>query len=176
MPRVSKAPEQIKLVFISLLEEKPIEKINVSDITKKAKISRTTFYNHFENMESLIEFTLESSLEEITKILNKNLLFKVPVLTEMLTYILQKRYIFDAWVKYFPNIDVIITDYIKSMLRNSDIVDIDLQLRQGYEVSEKFAFELYVMTIKTIILNWVASGYEESPQEIAEIIHKTVRI
>lgn len=168
--------KHIMLAFISLLENKSLQKITVTDIVKEANISRATFYSYFNNKDDVIEYTIEKHLNDITLILSKNLLFKEPILIEMLTFILENRVVFDAWVKYYPNIDSIITTYIKEMILNSDIVDLDLQLRQGYQVSEKFALDLYVMTTKSIILNWITHGYEETPEEVARIIHLSVRI
>lgn len=40
--------------LISLLEEKPLDYITVSDICKRAKVNRSTFYLHYENICDLL--------------------------------------------------------------------------------------------------------------------------
>jgi AcrR family transcriptional regulator len=56
--------------FISLLREKPIDKILVKDIVARSGYSRTTFYQHFydvrdvyETLEDMIMFHLEKNAE-----------------------------------------------------------------------------------------------------------------
>ena len=52
--------------FIELLEESSLEQISITDIIKKANLSRPTFYYYYSNKEDLVETTF-------SKILDKNL-------------------------------------------------------------------------------------------------------
>lgn len=53
--RVLRTKESIKTAFMQLMLESELEKINVSDITKKAKINRSTFYLHYGDISDVIE-------------------------------------------------------------------------------------------------------------------------
>ena len=52
--RYSVADEAILGAFFKLLKEKKPDRITVSDITKTAGIARSTFYNHYQDIPSLI--------------------------------------------------------------------------------------------------------------------------
>ena len=45
----------IKKAFVDLLQEKPFEKIKVSEIARKAGIDRQTFYLHFVDKYDLLD-------------------------------------------------------------------------------------------------------------------------
>ncbi len=45
--------ENIKTAFISLLQDKSLQQISVSDICDSANINRSTFYDNFEDLSAL---------------------------------------------------------------------------------------------------------------------------
>lgn len=53
--RITKSKNALKATLIELLDEMPFEKIAVTDICNKAKISRITFYNHYSDKYALID-------------------------------------------------------------------------------------------------------------------------
>jgi AcrR family transcriptional regulator len=57
--------EAIIDAFFLVLKEKELEKVTVSDITKKAGIVRSTFYNHYENIPALITAVEDKTIEDI---------------------------------------------------------------------------------------------------------------
>nr|MCR5202043.1 TetR/AcrR family transcriptional regulator [Lachnospiraceae bacterium] len=67
--RYQVSDEAICDAFLLLLKEKELEKISVSDLIKKAGIVRTTFYNHYENMDYFIEAMEDKTVKEIFDIM-----------------------------------------------------------------------------------------------------------
>ncbi len=67
--RTAKTEREIKQAFLSLLEQKPIEKIRVSEIVSTAEISRATFYLHFDDIYSLYGSIRDEMLIELGEIL-----------------------------------------------------------------------------------------------------------
>ena len=59
--------EVILAAFIAELRGKPFAKITVSELIKKADISRNTFYYHFEDIYALLIYLLEQEKEKLTK-------------------------------------------------------------------------------------------------------------
>lgn len=57
--------EAIYGAFLLLLKEKPLDKITVSDIIKKAGIVRSTFYNHYENVPALVAAMEDKTIRDI---------------------------------------------------------------------------------------------------------------
>ena len=47
------------------MREKPLEKITVSDVIKKAGIVRSTFYNHYENIPALVTAIEDKTIDDI---------------------------------------------------------------------------------------------------------------
>lgn len=63
--RVSKTKEAIYNAMLSILKDKEIDKITVSDIANKAKISRKTFYSHYSGIHMLISDVIETYAKSI---------------------------------------------------------------------------------------------------------------
>jgi AcrR family transcriptional regulator len=55
----------IKETFITLLNEKPLNKITVKDISEKCGINRNTFYYHYTDIPALLEVVLTEQAEII---------------------------------------------------------------------------------------------------------------
>lgn len=51
--------------LVELLDEKPLDKITVTDIVKKADINRGTFYAHYENVSDVVTSIFESAFDII---------------------------------------------------------------------------------------------------------------
>ena len=63
--RIVRTRKLLSTALFDLLESTPYEKISVIDICKKAMVHRATFYNHFEDKEHLLEYTIDSIKEEL---------------------------------------------------------------------------------------------------------------
>ncbi len=59
------ADEAIYDAFFLMLKEKELNKITVSDVIKKAGIVRSTFYNHYENIPTLISAIEDKTIQDI---------------------------------------------------------------------------------------------------------------
>lgn len=53
--RIIQTKEKIKTGFLSLIEQKPVEKVTVKEICEKSGITRGTFYAHYENEYDLLK-------------------------------------------------------------------------------------------------------------------------
>lgn len=162
--------------FSELLKMRRFEQIKVSDLVKKAQLSRRAFYNHYNSKEDFLRESILIIFDDITKILNNDLLYEELVLKEMLSYMYINKEIIKSFVCFFPNIDNIIKNYIKGMIIHSDIPDLQKQLETAYQVPYSFALDIYISTIESIILNWIDNDFTESPEKIAKYITSVVRI
>ena len=162
--------------FSELLKMRSFEQIKVSDLAKKARLSRRSFYNHYNSKEDFLRESILIIFDDITKILNNDLLYEEVILKEMLSYMYTNKEIIKSFVCFFPNIDNIIKDYIKGMIIHSDIPDLEKQLETAYQIPYSFALDIYISTIESIILNWIDNDFTEEPEEIAKYITSVVRI
>lgn len=51
--------------FISLLNQKPLDKITVKEIVDDCGINRNTFYYHFEDIHALLTFVIDAEVERV---------------------------------------------------------------------------------------------------------------
>ncbi len=70
--RVVRTRKLLSTALFNLLEITPYEKISVMDICKKAMVHRATFYNHFEDKEHLLEYTLDEIKENLYEAVTTN--------------------------------------------------------------------------------------------------------
>ena len=59
------ANEAILGAFFKLIKEKSPDKITVSDIIKTAGIARSTFYNHYQDIPSLISAVEDKTIQDV---------------------------------------------------------------------------------------------------------------
>ena len=64
----------IRQAFLELLKEKPLEKITVTDIVKRADVNRSTFYAHYPDVVGVVE-EISNEIIEFTRIFMENIEF-----------------------------------------------------------------------------------------------------
>lgn len=52
----------IKDAFLELIDKEPYSKINVAKLCRKAEITRSTFYLHFDNLTDVLNVVLDDAL------------------------------------------------------------------------------------------------------------------
>lgn len=84
--------------FSELLKMRSFEQIKVSDLAKKARLSRRSFYNHYNSKEDFLRESILIIFDDITKILNNDLLYEEVVLKEMISYMYINKEIIKSFV------------------------------------------------------------------------------
>ncbi|MCB9134450.1 MAG: TetR/AcrR family transcriptional regulator C-terminal domain-containing protein [Anaerolineales bacterium] len=84
----------IRQAFVALLQEKPIEKITVTDIVTRADINRGTFYAHYQDTRAVIEQIeneiIETMLEFLGEFRYKNFFQNPLPLLEKISHYLEE--------------------------------------------------------------------------------------
>lgn len=62
---MNKSVEKISEAFVELLQKKPFNKITVRDIVQKSNVHRNTFYYHFQDIPSLLEYQIQMVIDSI---------------------------------------------------------------------------------------------------------------
>lgn len=60
----------INTALADLLQEKPLDKITVTDVVKKAEINRGTFYAHYADVPDVINHLIEQTFSDITAVIS----------------------------------------------------------------------------------------------------------
>ena len=63
--RKRNSQEKIKKIFIDLIQNKEINEITVSDICKKAKLNRTTFYSNYIDIYDLADKIKDELFQDV---------------------------------------------------------------------------------------------------------------
>lgn len=60
----------IKEALADLLQEKPLDKITVTDVVRRADINRGTFYAHYADIPDVIDHLIQETFSQIWEVLN----------------------------------------------------------------------------------------------------------
>lgn len=172
--------------LIHLLEKKDIEYITIKEICKKAGVNRSTFYLHYENINDLLEETInyinkkfdnyfDENLKEFTeKIETSSLqdlkLVEKKYLTPYLSFIKENQKIFRACFCN-PNGMKVTTRY--NSLKEYVLIPI-LDRFDANEFEKKYLLSFYINGIMAIVKEWIQDKCTDDINDIEEFIIKHV--
>jgi AcrR family transcriptional regulator len=165
--------KRITETFLQMASDMPIEKISVSQLCRSCGIQRQTFYNHYDDMDALIEAIFEreghrvlemshpeqnwqESLCDVLSVLKKNRDFVNAVYQGVSREQLESR----LHTKIFALLD----DFIQQMDDSETIKEEDRNWIIEYHT---FAFSGY-------ILDWIRFGMKLDPQQMTENIDMVI--
>ncbi len=153
--------------FQRLLNQKPLNKITIRDLTADCGINRMTFYYHFKDIYNLIEWTF----------------------TESITKALDGKQTEDTWQQGFLNIFHAVLEnktFILNIYRSiswerveeflyklsyGPIITVIEEKSAGMVVPEKdkaFMADFYKYAFVGILLNWMKNRMKEDPEQIIQ--------
>lgn len=159
--RKRESMERIEKVFIELLQVKELNEISVSDICKRAKLNRTTFYANYTDIYGLadaIRDKLEVAVsdlykDEITQGFNSNDYMK------LFRHIKENQIFYQTYFKLgYDN--------------NYKIITYDSNLARAHFQNKfiEYHMEFFKAGITQIIKLWLKNECTESPEDMFEII------
>jgi AcrR family transcriptional regulator len=129
--RIRRTYKLLSEALLSLLEERPFDKISVIDICDKAMVHRTTFYKHFEDKYQLLVFSIKGFLKDFSEKGITNETFDNPkqyylaIFKNVLTYMAANPKLFLLLAKnetdsVMPMFIKLVTEDITSKLKNNE--------------------------------------------------------
>ncbi len=180
-----KTAQKIEDALIFLLEKKPLEYITVKDICQKAKVSRSTFYLHYIDINALLEDVIKrtndlfisafkhskTSYDILNNKDNNNLfLITEEYLIPYLNFIKNNLSIYKA-IK--NNNDLFKTDKIYEDLFKTLFSPI--LTRYNVNKSEhRYIMEYYINGICSIVKCWIENDCNEDVYFIYQIINRCI--
>lgn len=70
--RCRKTKFAIKSALLTIMKEKPISKISIRELTDLADVNRKTFYNHYDDIDSVLRDLEDEFLERLFGLIDKN--------------------------------------------------------------------------------------------------------
>lgn len=153
------------------MEKEPLSKITVSGIIADCGINRNTFYYHFEDIYSLLRWTLEQDTVEVIAACDLVANYEEAILY-VLQYVKNNQHI---WTCSF---DAVGRAGLKRFFYD-DFVNVigkmiaDLAERLQLSVPERFmqfACDFYTEAIAGMILSYIAGEYDYTEEELIDSI------
>ncbi|AWK52983.1 hypothetical protein DIC82_19180 [Clostridium beijerinckii] len=167
---------KIQRTLLELLENKDFNKITVQEICTSAKINRSTFYSHYLDVYDLIDKTELNmhnkliTLYENTGISKANFL-STKYITIFLKFIYQYKNFYRVRLQTRKNFPI--EQGFETLL--NEIIKPYCQKKGFKSESEMMYFFVYIQAGFTMMLKrWVDNDFNESPEELSEIILKCI--
>lgn len=152
--------ECIESALILLMKEKDFSDISISDIAKRAGVSRNAYYRNYSSKEDILSWYLRNILEEMQKVLKQ---FDPIQNTK------------DAWIAMLRNVREHASEY--NLLLNAGYGEkILMEYLKLMNVSvESDNYELYFSNcywagaLINVIFEWLRTGMQVSEECLAEI-------
>lgn len=159
--------ECIDMAMIYLMSEKPYESITISEIAKRAGVSRTAFYRNYNSKEDVLNEIGRLVIEDLKSILRKlDTADDAHALhVEFFTMVKKNRTPVELLVKGNVSIQLLFPD--AQILEN---VVPSTTMRDHYRL---VAID---SALVGLIREWVSNGFDLSPEEMAEVLELGVLI
>ena len=155
------------VAFGELLEEKPFNKITITDITEKCGLNRMTFYYHFDNIYELMIWGLEMQMREVSHDYINYENWKTGYLKVFYFALERKVYI----KKIFQTIEQENLEHYLNKIAERMVLavieDKDRE-RQLSEDDKLFTAQICAYVLVGILVSWVSRGMKETPEIIIQ--------
>ena len=165
--------------FKELAVTQPIEKITIKEITDKAGVIRSTFYNHFQEKYDLLEWIVSKDRMDPVKLLIQNGMSEQAVVIILRNIEQEKEFYMRASRLEGQNsfeeiVKHCITEQLIEILENSIMAP---HIPSGWLTKERIA-AYHAQSLAFLVISWIQSGMEVSPQEMVAaynyMIHNSI--
>ncbi|MBN2604298.1 MAG: TetR/AcrR family transcriptional regulator [Bacilli bacterium] len=159
-----------------LLETKNYEDITISEIIKKAGISRATFYRNFSTKDDIVKVKVKTFFENFYNDIIMSFRQADPEDEIFLISSFFKR--IDEEEKF---IDTVIKTKLDYLMVEGIFALINMHKDQFYAIvksnkkADEYTMEIVASSAWTLLSKWHRSGKEESPQELSTIYSTTFK-
>jgi AcrR family transcriptional regulator len=185
--KIINTQDSIKKALIAAIQQKGLTHFSVTDITKLARINRSTFYLHYVDKFALIDFYENKVVDDVQKLIDQNITesmtyqditaenFKTyPAIKLVINYVYTEFSLISALLG--PNGDPYLEIRLKKLI--AQVILDDLKRVKGNQeltkyLPHKYAMEIMVSEFFAIIELWLKQEHPEEPNEIIDIIMKS---
>ena len=161
--------EYIRKVFIELLDEKPITKISVKEISEKCEISRNTFYYYYPDIYAILKEVFSIELDKVIGNYNNTLSWEESFIQATSFALQHKKCIYHIYhsmqkedlEQFLYNIA---GDVMKGFVlsKNKDI--------GASESTCDVIAQFYQGALTQMILQWISNNCETDPTDLINYI------
>lgn len=178
--RIQKTKRSLLAAFFKLAETQDFDQITIDQLCKTALIRRNTFYRHFEDKYSFVDYVIEKSLNDIY---SKHIQdypdlstedYYYQVVHESLAFIdNHKRFISTMFNSRF-------NDLLSSQVSNRIMVVVDREvekykaLGRHFPKNTRFTTRFFTGGILSILYQWIMSDFAMSVDELSREITQLI--
>ena len=159
--------ESIFSALMILMEQKNFKEISITEISKKAGVSRMAFYRNYNLMEDIITNYLDEFFEEYSKQVFSS--EKIDNYESVCLYF-----------AYFRKHERLITNIINSNLTNLilercveffHLISKDIVCKKSYPPEKEiYSIKFIAGGLYMVLIEWAKGGMKESDEDIAKIV------
>jgi len=151
--------------LVSLMQEKPVEKISVNELVKRAHVGRTTYFRYFSSKDELLSYQIErlwgrylESVEEDRTMRGKSCDFTRTQLLQL---------VFEFYLSIHETVDIVLgTSHERSLM----ISPLGRAFASGPSAEGYYQGCFIGYGVCGVICAWARRGYQESPKHMVEIV------
>lgn len=163
-----KVKEQIVNALLDLMKEKKYDEISISEITKRAGVSRVSYYRNYNSKEDILTSYIDSIFEDFlerTKHLEKSDIYS----HVFCIFECSSSYSQFALQLHEANLSNILIERFNHFL--FVILGVNIECAK-----EKFRAYIIAGALFNILLEWIKAGMKESYEQIAHIFCEIIQI
>lgn len=155
--------ERIEKAFIEFLQTKEMNHITVSDICKRCKCNRSTFYANYTDIYDLADKVKTHLEEEVRRLYETEHIQKINShdYLKLFYHIKDHQLLYRTYFKLGYDQQFTIVQY-----------DTNLSKQQFDDRHIEYHIEFFKSGLNAIIKKWLANGCKETPEEMDEILHR----
>ena len=155
-----------------LMNKKPFDKITVKELLAECEISRPTFYYHFEDIYSLMEWMFNTEMIDLLRRSEDCLTWDEGILL-LLQYVQDNKRVcvcayesvgYDTLKRmFFGSARAMLSRFADTLLSDIDAVPEHVD----------FILDFYTQAFASCLLEWIQSGMKQSPKEMIALLDIT---
>jgi AcrR family transcriptional regulator len=173
--RVRRTQDRIRKALISLLLEKDINDITISELAGAADINRGTFYLHYRDIQDVFSQIEEELVGEfsqyITTYKNHSTLLRMPTLGELIRYISKNEKICRALLHSRDSTFIV---RIIELSRPGSAQEFRRYYRRWDDEVFDYYFDFVSYGSIAVLRRWLESGMKESVEQISMALDKMI--
>ena len=153
----------LQTALIQLLDKKELSDISVSELARRAGVSRTAFYSNYQTVDDVLSELIDQELKEVNnsiwEAINREEDFFPPIIQKMK-----------------DNYDLY-SLLMKANIEKTAFFQFRDYIKDSYPALDKKAYYMIIAAIgslRSIIMEWFINGCEDSVALISEICDKSV--
>ena len=167
--------------FVDLIEQKGFDAISITDITRKAKVNRSTFYLHFKDKLDLVIQMQAEIIQDFETILFQTLAMNIadinkldaplPVVVSLFSYFKEHAKVISALLELKGEIS------FQAQLKKTIQKNISLGFLSGiksisFSVPSEYLISYAISAHLGVVQVWLKNGCIETPEEMAMILSR----